>query len=156
MKRRQSVSQSESESESELLYDWRFTASQFVLATSPLRPTTRIFIFQLNISGYRPYVTSFLTREWVCCYSCCWSSSAQSFSDPSPAGLMTTFYCLKLETPQPGEPCSRIYIPQELRGPVTPPGTGFPFRRLLRLAGLRWRYSTPPPQGILTRLMECR
>jgi hypothetical protein len=25
----------------------------------------------------------------------------------------------------------------------------FPFRRLLRLAGSRWRYSTPPPQGIL-------
>jgi hypothetical protein len=26
----------------------------------------------------------------------------------------------------------------------------FPFRRLLRLAGLRWRYSTPPPHGSLT------
>jgi hypothetical protein len=25
----------------------------------------------------------------------------------------------------------------------------FPFRRLLRLAGLRWRYSTPPPRGIV-------
>jgi hypothetical protein len=25
----------------------------------------------------------------------------------------------------------------------------FPFRRLLRLAGLLWRYSTPPPHGIL-------
>jgi hypothetical protein len=25
---------------------------------------------------------------------------------------------------------------------------GFPFRRLLRLARLRWRYSTPPPQEI--------
>jgi hypothetical protein len=25
------------------------------------------------------------------------------------------------------------------------PGTGLPFRRLLRLAGLRWRYSNPPP-----------
>jgi hypothetical protein len=24
---------------------------------------------------------------------------------------------------------------------------GFPFRRLLLLAGLRWRYSTPPPHG---------
>jgi hypothetical protein len=24
----------------------------------------------------------------------------------------------------------------------------FPFRRLLRLAGLRWRYSTPPPHGL--------
>jgi hypothetical protein len=29
--------------ESELLYDWRFTANQFVLASSPLRPTTRFF-----------------------------------------------------------------------------------------------------------------
>jgi hypothetical protein len=24
----------------------------------------------------------------------------------------------------------------------------FPFRRLVRVAGLRWRYSTPPPHGI--------
>jgi hypothetical protein len=30
-----------------------------------------------------------------------------------------------------------------------PPGTGFPFRRLLRLAGLRWRYLNPPPCGEL-------
>jgi hypothetical protein len=27
------------------------------------------------------------------------------------------------------------------------PDTGFPFRRLLRLAGLRWRYSNPTPHG---------
>jgi hypothetical protein len=33
------------ESQSELLYDWRFAANQFVLATSPLRPTTSIFYF---------------------------------------------------------------------------------------------------------------
>jgi hypothetical protein len=26
----------------------------------------------------------------------------------------------------------------------------FPFRRLLRLAGSRWRYSTPPPHGVWT------
>jgi hypothetical protein len=26
---------------------------------------------------------------------------------------------------------------------------GFPFRRLLRLAGSRWRYSTPPPHGLI-------
>jgi hypothetical protein len=26
----------------------------------------------------------------------------------------------------------------------------YPFRRLLRLAGLRWRYSTPPPHGIIS------
>jgi hypothetical protein len=45
---------SRSESEPELLYDWRFTANQFVLTTGPLRPTTSNFIFQLNICGYSP------------------------------------------------------------------------------------------------------
>jgi hypothetical protein len=37
-----------------------------------------------------------------------------------------------LRLPQPGGP-----VPQEQGGPVIPPGTGFPFRRLLQLAGLR-------------------
>jgi hypothetical protein len=49
-----------------LLDGWRFTANQLVLATSLLRPTTIIFIFQLNTCGYTPYVTTFLTRGWVC------------------------------------------------------------------------------------------
>jgi hypothetical protein len=49
--------------------------------------------------------------------------------------------------PQPGEPGPRIFIPQEQGDPVIPPGTGFPFRRLLRLTGLRWRCSNPPPHG---------
>jgi hypothetical protein len=39
-----------------------------------------------------------------------------------------------LRLPQPGGPGPCIYIPQEQGGPVIPPGTGFPFRRLLRLA----------------------
>jgi hypothetical protein len=30
-------------------------------------------------------------------YSCCWSSTAQSFSGPSPIGLVTIFYCLSFE-----------------------------------------------------------
>jgi hypothetical protein len=41
-----------------------------------------------------------------------------------------------------------IYIPQGQGGPVIPPHTGFPFRRLLLLAGLRWRYSNPPRHGL--------
>jgi hypothetical protein len=32
------------------------------------------------------------------------------------------------------------------------PGTGFPVCRFLRLAGLRWRYSTPPSHG---KLLTC-
>jgi hypothetical protein len=59
------LNRSESESESELLYDVRFTADQFVLATSPVRPKIRILIFQLNTFGCIPYVTSSLTRGWV-------------------------------------------------------------------------------------------
>jgi hypothetical protein len=51
--------------------------------------------------------------------------------------------------PQPGGPGPHIYIPQEQGGPVIPPGTEFPFRRLLLLPGLRWRYSTPPPHGLI-------
>jgi hypothetical protein len=48
---------------------------------------------------------------------------------------------------QHGEPGFRIYIPRKQGSPVIPLGTGFPFLRLLRLAGVRWRYSNPPPHG---------
>jgi hypothetical protein len=48
---------------------------------------------------------------------------------------------------KPGELGTRIYIPQEQGGPFIPAGTGSPFRRLIRLAGLRWRYSNPPTHG---------
>jgi hypothetical protein len=57
------------QSKSKLLYDWRFTANQFVLASSPLRPTTRFF-FQLNSCGYSPYVASSLTSRWVVWAEC--------------------------------------------------------------------------------------
>jgi hypothetical protein len=50
---------------SELLYDWRFTANQFVLGPSPLRLTNRVF-FHLNPYSHTPYVTSSLMRRWVC------------------------------------------------------------------------------------------
>jgi hypothetical protein len=36
------------------------------LAPSPLRLTTRFFFFQLNTCGHSAYVTSSLTRGWVC------------------------------------------------------------------------------------------
>jgi hypothetical protein len=60
---------------------------------------------------------------------------------------MNIVYSLRFETPQPGGPGPRIYIPQERGGPVIILSTAFPFRRLLRLAGLRWSLSNPPPRG---------
>jgi hypothetical protein len=84
------------------------------LATSPLRLTTSNFIFQMNTCGYNHYVASSLTRGWVCRLQLLVVSPAQSLSGPSPQGLMTTFYSLTLETPQPRRPGPR------------PPGTGWP------------------------------
>jgi hypothetical protein len=49
---------------------------------------------------------------------------------------------------QPGGPGPCTYVPQWQGGPVILPGRGFPFHRLLRLAGLRWRYSNPPPHKV--------
>jgi hypothetical protein len=61
-----------------------------------------------------------------------------------------------LFTEQGHQPCVQpatwrtgtLYLcPQWRGGPVAPPGTGFPCRCLLRLAGLRRRNSNLPPRG---------
>jgi hypothetical protein len=118
----------------ELLYDWRSTANQFVLATSSLRLTTSNFIFQHNTCDHNPYVTSSLTRGLFVVYNCSWPSSAQSFSGPSPAGLMITFYCLRFETP----PTWRARSPY-----LYLPGTGW--------FGYNSRYWVPFPSPPTTR-----
>jgi hypothetical protein len=122
-------------SKSKLLCEWRFTANQFVLASGPLRPTTRNF-FQLNSCGNSPYVTSSLTRDGSVVYNCCWSESRGTHDHILLSQIRDS---PKLES-------LRIYIHQE-GGPVITLGTGFPFRRLLLLAELRWKYSTLPSQG---------
>jgi hypothetical protein len=54
-----------------------------------------------------------------------------------------------LRLPHPGGAGTRIQFPPppEKGGPVILPGTGFPFGRLLRDAGLRRKYSNPPQHG---------
>jgi hypothetical protein len=42
---------------------------------------------------------------------------------------------------------SRVLVPLDLQPYFTVSDLRLPFRRLLRLAGSRWRYSTPPPHG---------
>jgi hypothetical protein len=58
--------------------------------------------------------------------------------------LQSKFVSLTSNT-QPG----RFMSPQRQGDTVVSPGRGFPFRCLLRLAGLRWRYSSPPPHRII-------
>jgi hypothetical protein len=81
-------------SESELLYDGRFTTNQFVLATSPLTPTTSNFIFQLNNCG----MTSSLARGCVCRLQLLLVLASAVILRSEPRGLVTTFYCLRFET----------------------------------------------------------
>jgi hypothetical protein len=131
--------------ESELLYDLLFTYKQFLLATSPLRLTTSVFFFQPNSCG----VTSSLKRRWVCrLQSLLVFASAVILGSKSRATHDHNLLSQIRDSPNLGGSGPRIYIPQEQGGPVIPPGTEFPFRCLLRLAGLRWRYSNPPPHGI--------
>jgi hypothetical protein len=132
-------------SESELLYDWRFTVNQFVLALSPLRLTTSNFIFQLNTWDYSPYVTSSLTTGWICRLQLLLAFASTVILRSNSCG---THDHISLSQIRLGGPGPRIYIPQEKDDPVIPPDTGFPFRRPLRLAGIRWRYSYLPPHGI--------
>jgi hypothetical protein len=60
-------------------------------------------------------------------YNCCWSSSAQSFSGPSPAGLMTMFYCLRFETPQTRRTRFPYLHPPRTRWPSYTPRHWVPF-----------------------------
>jgi hypothetical protein len=136
-----------SKPDSKLYYDWR-SVGQSVFVSSPrLGPKTRFLLlsnsFEIVDVG-RP-----LWREdGSVVYNCCWPSPAQSFSSPSPAELMSPYYFLRFEI-IPTWMARSLYL--------CPPGTGWPsytprhwvtFHRLLRLAGLRWRYSTPPLHGI--------
>jgi hypothetical protein len=121
-------------SKSKLRYDRRSVGNSLKVST-PSGAPGQIFLL-LDSYGF----VDMRREDRSVVYNCCWSSPAQLLSGQGPAGLMITFYCLRFETPQLGGlgPCT--YIPQKQGGPVIFPGTGFPFRRLLRLAELWCRF----------------
>jgi hypothetical protein len=131
---------------SKLCYDWLSVGQSFLASSPHLGPKTR-FLFLSDSRGFVDVGRRLWREDWSVVYNCCWSSPAHSFPCPSPAGLMTTFYCLRFDTPPTWRATSPYLHTQEQGGPVTPPGTGFAFHRLLRFAGIRRRYSNPPPRG---------
>jgi hypothetical protein len=110
-------------SESELLYDWRCTANQFFLATSPLRPTTRIFIFQLHACGYSLDVTSSLTRRLVCRLQLLLGLASAVILRSESRGTNDHVYCLRFQTPPTWRTRFLYLYPQDQGGPVIPPPT---------------------------------
>jgi hypothetical protein len=99
----------------------------------------QIFVFCLTPS---------LTRAWVCnllvqlLLGLARAVTLGSKSRRSHGHILLS----QLKLLQPGGTGLRIYIPQEQGGPVILLGS-VPFCCLLRLAGLRWRYSNPPSYG---------
>jgi hypothetical protein len=112
----------------ELLYDWRFTASQFVLVTSPLRLKRSYFIFQLNICGYSPYVTSSLTRGWGLSFTIAAGRRQRShFQVRVPRDLWPHFTASRYETPRKWKTSSPYLYPPETWWPGYKPRHWLPF-----------------------------
>jgi hypothetical protein len=86
----------------------------------------RIFI---TVScGFVDVGRSLWRQDGAVVYNCCWPSPAQSFPGPSPVGLVTIFYCLRLETSL----FVASYDPQGYGGGIRPRlHTGFWFDSVL-------------------------
>jgi hypothetical protein len=136
-----------------LIYD-RQSVSQFVLVSGDHLGSVTNFSFSLKFPLRQLRLCNFvapsLTRGRVCkllvqlLLGLARAVTLRSNSRRTHSHILLSH----LRLPQPGGSDPRTYIPQEQGGPVIPPGTGFPFCRFLRLAGLRWRYSNPPPHGV--------
>jgi hypothetical protein len=140
------------------MWGWRYISTILELGTrwrwlfSSLETHDAVILFSNWIFAVIVLMQHPLWREvGSVLYNCCWSSPKQSFSGQSPAGPMTIFYCLRFETSSTCRVRSPYLDPQEQTGPVTPPRTGFHFRRLLRLAGLRLMYSTGLHMGLIVQ-----
>jgi hypothetical protein len=105
-----------SKSKSKLCYDWR-SVSQYLLVSSTRLGLMTRFLLLSDSCGFVDVGCSLWQENGSAVHSCCRSSSALSFSGPSPGGLVTIFYCLKFETP----PTWRARSPY-----LYPPGTGWP------------------------------
>jgi hypothetical protein len=127
-------------------YERQSVGQSVLVSGAHLGPATKFFfLLEIFFRHLRVcyFVTPSLTRGRVCnlLYNCFWALPEQKSCRTHDHILLS-----HLSLPQPGGP--RIYIPQEQGDPVIPLGTGFPLRRLLRLTGLRWRYSNPPPHRL--------
>jgi hypothetical protein len=68
------------------------------MSSTHLEPKTR-FLLLPDSCGFADVRRHLWREDGSALYNCCWSSPVQSFSDPRPSGLMTTFYCLRFEIP---------------------------------------------------------
>jgi hypothetical protein len=87
-----------------------------------------------NLKGQAPY---------FCLPETGWPSCTSSHRDSFVASYYQQGYSASIETSLHVGELFEVDFAANI-----PLGIGFPFRCLLRFAGLRWRYSIPPPHGI--------
>jgi hypothetical protein len=125
------------------------------LGDKPLENHDQHFFFQLNTCGYSPYVTPSLTRGRFCRLQLLLGLASAVILRSESRRTFAHILLSQIRDSPNWRVRSRLYIPQKKGGPVISPGTWIPFRRLLRLSELRWRYSTPPPHGIWSSSVLC-
>jgi hypothetical protein len=101
------------------------------------------YFFQLNTCGHSPYVTSSLTGGWVCHLQLLPVLASAVILRSESRGTHDYILLSQIRDSPNLEGQIPVFIFYSNRvARLYPPGTGFPFRGLLRLAGLRWRYWT--------------
>jgi hypothetical protein len=123
-----------------LIYNWQSVGKSVLVSGSNLEPMTRILYSVWRLWDFGCGAPS-LMRGWVCNLLVqLLLDLARAFESES---CRTHDHITQshLRLPQPSGSGPHVYSLQEQGGLVIPPSTGFPSCCLLRLTGLRWRYS---------------
>jgi hypothetical protein len=98
-----------------------------LVSGSHLEPMTRFNFISLTIADFLMWSTLSDERMGLLFTSTIASGPCQSSSRVRVPQNSRPYLAVLFETPQPGGPGPRIYIPQEQCGPVIRAGTGFSF-----------------------------
>jgi hypothetical protein len=110
--------------------------------------TSNLFLFQLNTCFRSPYVTSSLTRGWVCRLQLLFFLFSALILGSESLGTDDHILCSQIRDSPNLEDQVPVFTPTRNRvAQFYPLDIGFSFGRILRLAGLRRRYSNPPTHG---------
>jgi hypothetical protein len=113
------------------------------------------FVWQLHCSAFS---ASSLTRERVCnlLLNCFWALPEQSHLSRRPTELTAISYCLLWDSPNLEGQVPIFISPRNRVAQLYPRALGSLSVASYDLQGLRWKYSNPPPHGVLGRLVRVR
>jgi hypothetical protein len=133
-------------SKSKLCYDRRSVSRSALVSRTHLGPKTR-FCYCQTVACFLKWGALYDERTGLLFTFTAGPRQRSHFRVTVPRGSRPQFTVSDSRLPNLEGQVPHNYIPQEQGGPVISPGTWLPFHRLLQLAGIRWRYSTPLLHG---------